>query len=99
MKLRRIKLFVLGASLAFTGPLYGGHCKFLSAKYAAQAFELLRQHDKASAIAVVDHYCQECLDPYVRPLVVDRLEYRAHQVKGYGGIAINGEVVDLAYLF
>lgn len=78
---------------------FAGHCKYLSAKYATEAFKDLSKYSKSAYLPIVDRYCAECMDEYVKPVVIEDIEYRPHQVKGYAGIVINGKEVDLAYLY
>lgn len=95
----------MGAKLAILfilpGVCFGesGHCKFLSAKYAAKAFTDLSALVKAKEIPVIDKYCASCNDPYVKPIVIEKVGYKPHQVKGYASISINDKEVDLAYLY
>lgn len=89
---------ILSSSL-ISFSIQASHCKYISAKYATKAFEDLARYKRSSNIPVVDQFCESCEDAYVKPIVIEELEYKTYQVKGFASISINGEEVDLAYLF
>lgn len=96
-----ISIFILGLS---ANSFAGSHCKYLSAKYANKAYNDLKTlqetQSKASEFAIIDQYCESCKDTYVKPIILEKVEYRPFkQVRGYASIAINGKEVDLAYLY
>lgn len=77
----------------------GYHCRYLSAKYATEAFKALSQYKEQNYLPIIDRYCESCSDSYVKPIVIEDIKYLPYQVKGYASLAINGKEVDLAYLY
>jgi hypothetical protein len=78
---------------------YGAICKYLPSASIKDAKSLLDSFKKANSIAVVDKFCESCLDRSPKPIVIDTVEITPHSVTGYAGILLNGEAVDLAYLY
>ncbi|MCO4753416.1 MAG: hypothetical protein KC478_02985 [Bacteriovoracaceae bacterium] len=85
--------------LLFSSTAFAGHCKYLSVKHINAAFNELAQYKAQTSTPIVDYYCKSCNDTYVRPIVLEELEYKPHQIKGFASIFINGKQMDLAYLY
>lgn len=75
------------------------HCKYLNVKSANEAFKELSKLKGQGGYPIIDRFCKECGDTYIKPIVLDSLEYRPYQVKGYASVLINGAEMDFAYLY
>lgn len=75
------------------------HCKYLSVKHVTELFDELAQFKAQHSTPVIDYYCGPCNDDYVRPIVLEELEYKPHHVKGFASVLINGKAYDFAYLY
>ena len=97
--MKKQKNFTIFLALFTSVSVNASHCKYLSAKSATQVFEELSALKSKGDYAIVDRFCKECGDTYIRPIVLDSLEYRPHQVRGYASVLINGAEMDFAYLY
>lgn len=78
---------------------YADQCSVLPAKQAKKAQEILQKHLSDNSIAVIDKYCEACRDEYIKPIVIDSIEMKDFQVRGYNELYINSKKIDLAYLY
>lgn len=97
--MKKQKFFTFILTLFTSISLKASHCMYLDAKSATQVFEELREYKGESEWAIIDQYCRSCGDTYIRPIVLENLEYRPYQVKGFASILINGKEMDFAYLY
>jgi hypothetical protein len=78
---------------------HGAICKYLPSASIKDAQSLLESFKKSQDIAVVDKFCESCLDRSPKPIVIDSIEVYNHSVSGYAGLKLNGKTIDLAYLY
>ena len=71
-------------------------CKFIPKKSAKKINSLLSKHYAFKEIAVIDSYCVECRDTYVKPIVIDKVELKQHSIKGYYTLNVNDQPLELA---
>lgn len=50
-------------------------------------------------IAVIDSYCISCNDNYVKPIVIDKVEVKAHNVNGFYTLNVNDQPLELANIY
>jgi hypothetical protein len=74
-------------------------CKFIPKKSAQKIKSILNQHHAFEEIAVIDSFCKECEDTYVRPIVIDKIEMKKHSIKGFYSLNINNEPLELAHIY
>lgn len=95
----KLRTYLISLLLISSNCFAKDHCKYLSVKHVSELFNELAQFKASKSIPVLDYYCRPCNDTYVRPIVVQELEYKTHDVKGFASILINGKEYDFAYLF
>jgi hypothetical protein len=93
MKLLSVTIFLISISS------FAAECKFIKKSSANKLYSILNQHHAFEEIAVIDSYCKECMDDYVRPIVIDKIELRPHTIKGYFTIQINNKPLELSHIY
>ncbi len=89
-------LAIIGTNMAF-----GAQCKFVPTKQADMAkkhLEKLLSSNKAT-LAVIDSYCESCLDKYAKAVVVEKVSVVNTQVRDYKSVVVNDSAIDLAYIY
>lgn len=96
-----LKKFCFLAILIFTlnTIAFADQCSALPLKQAYQAEQILKDFTKKNSIAVIDRFCEACMDTMVKPIVIDSIKIKDFQVKGYKEILINDKKIDLAYIY
>lgn len=81
-------------------------CVSLSEKQVEKVVKLLDEYQSKNQIPVIDSFCEFCTDKYPKPIFVDSVESQSiTSTRGPAAgitehrITINGEIVDLAYLY
>lgn len=92
-------LVMLGALLMSFNLWASGQCETLSSQQAQLAFDLIQQELKTNPIAVIDSYCESCLDDLPRPIVIDNFQIKRLENLSFSQIQINGEIIDAAYIY
>jgi hypothetical protein len=78
---------------------FADQCSVLKISSANIAKEILSTHLSSNKIAVIDKFCESCMDKRAMPIVIDSIETKDFQVKGYKEIYINKQKIDLAYIY
>lgn len=89
-----ITLFLLGSVSS-----YASQCQAILGVDAQKIVKMLREHKLNNSIAVIDKYCHSCRDQYVKPIVIEQIELKDFQVRGYKEVYINRKKIDLAYIY
>ena len=94
-----IKIFIFIILITASSVVSADQCSVLPAKSAHIAKELLSNHLRSNAIAVIDRYCESCRDEVATPIVIDTVAIRDFQVDGFKEIYVNDKKIDLAYIY
>jgi len=78
---------------------FAAECKFLPKSSVKKIYSILNQHQAFEDIAVVDSYCKECMDDYVTPIVIDKVEIKKHTINGFFTLNINNEPIELNHTY
>jgi hypothetical protein len=100
----RFVVKIMKKLILFTFMLYSmgslaAQCNALPQSMANKAYELLDKHKKLNEIAVIDIYCEACRDEAPKPMVVDSVNLKDFQIKGYKQVMVNNKKIDLAYTY
>jgi hypothetical protein len=87
------------AIILFSISSFAAECKFVNKKSANKIYTLLNQYHAFEEIAVIDSYCKECMDDYVKPIVIDKIELKPHTIKGYFTLNINDKPLELTHTY
>lgn len=94
MRILIISIFLL----ALSASAFAHQCISLDRDQAIGAqLAIEKVSKKVPDFLVIDQYCEHCLDPYPRPIVVDEVKI-THDSKSYY-LYINGEKIDIAYIY
>lgn len=85
--------------LLFSISSFAAECKFINKKSANRIYSILNQHHAFEEIAVIDSYCKECMDEYVKPIVIDKIELKPHTIKGFFTLNINNKPIELSHIY
>jgi len=94
-----MKLTTLTIFLAISSSSFAATCKYLPKAKMSKVVEILTAHAASNKIAVIDKYCESCLDKSPKAIVIDSFKTKQHQISGFESLEINGKVYDLAYLY
>lgn len=95
-----VMILIIFPSIAISSNI---QCQKLSKLQARKAYQFLNHFRlKSKHIPIVDYYCEQCLDSYVRPIVMDdnsiQVKRNKNEPKTWN-LFINGEVLNVAHLF
>lgn len=77
---------------------FDAQCEKLTKAQAIQAqLTIEKVSKKVPDLMIVDQYCEYCMDPYPRPIVIDEVEVD-HDQNSYF-LKINGEKIDIAFIY
>lgn len=96
MKKLIISTFLL---MLFTNLAWADQCSTLPNEKALKAKEIISNFIKTHEVAVIDLYCEACMDKIPKALVADTVNLKNFQVKGFKEILINEKSIDLAYVY
>ena len=96
MKMLFYSLFLC---IVLIGQANASQCQAVKGIDAIKVEKLLTDFKAKNSIAVIDRYCLSCRDQYVEPIVIEQVELRDFQVRGYKEIYVNQKKIDLAYIY
>jgi len=92
-------LYFFTLSIVLIGQAKASQCQAIKGVDALKVEKLLNEFKANNPIAVIDRYCLSCRDQYVKPIVIDQIEIKDFQVRGYKEIYVNQKKIDLAYIY
>lgn len=96
MKKQLVMTFTL---LVLSTQVWADQCSTLPNDKAIHAKKLISKFIKSNEIAVIDIFCEACMDTTPKALVAENVELKNFQVKGYQEIYLNDKPIDLAYTY
>lgn len=96
MKKQLVMTFIL---MLFTNLVWADQCSTLPKQKALKAKNIIEKFIKSNDLAVIDIYCEACMDEIPKAIVADTVHLKDFQVKGFKEILVNEKVIDLAYVY
>lgn len=90
---KNLFLLTVSSLLFFSFPALADQCAYITKKQALMAISRLNLED------TIYLYCEPCGEKYPQPLVIKSLSMETVNYQDYWQITVNGQGIDLAYVF